>query len=146
MDDSNYQDDDDIVESGSFGKLILRLTVGILMLFHGVPKLMAYLSDPAALDGIKGMLGNLGLPPELFYGVFAGEVLGPVLVIIGLFCRFGGLLIAVNMVFAVVLAHSGELFSLTDRGAYALELQAFFLFGGVALLALGSGRIAVRAD
>lgn len=125
------------------GKLILRLSVGILMLFHGIGKL---LNIEGSLQFIGGMLTSLNLPVEIAYGVFLGEVIAPVLIIIGLFTRLGGLLIAGNMVFAIVLVHTAELFTLTQNGGWALELQGLYLFAGLALLFMGGGKIAVRPD
>ncbi|MEZ5594605.1 MAG: DoxX family protein [Gammaproteobacteria bacterium] len=125
------------------GKLILRLSLGILLLFHGVGKL---LNIDGSLQFIGGMLTNLNLPMEIAYGVFLGEVIAPVLIIIGLFTRLGGLLIAGNMVFAIVLVHTAELFAMTQNGGWALELQGMYLFGGLALLFMGGGKIAVRPD
>ena len=130
--------------SDAFGKLIFRLTLGGLMLFHGLPKLMGY---PASLDWIKGSLTSLGLPDLLAFGVYAGEILAPVLVIIGLFSRIGGLLIAINMVFAILIARMGDLTMINPQtGAWALEIQGFYLFGGLALLFMGSGAFAVKPD
>lgn len=50
------------------------------------------------------------------------------------------------MLFALVLTHRAELFTLTEMGGWALELQAFFLFSGLAILLLGSGRLALKPD
>jgi putative oxidoreductase len=109
---------------------------------HGVSKLL----NPGALDFIGGQLAGHGLPQFIAYGVFLGEVLGPALVIVGLYARVGALLMVVNMVFAIVLVHSGELFMLTQNGGWQLELQGLFLFGALAIVFLGSGRMAVRQD
>ncbi len=126
----------------SLGKLILRLSLGGMMLLHGVPKLM----DPGSLQPIGGKLAELGLPEVLAYGVYAGEILAPVLIIIGLFTRIGGLLIAVNMVIAIILMHMGELMQLNQYGGWALELQGFYLFCGLAIMFMGGGRIAIESD
>ena len=123
-------------------RLLLRLTVGGLMLFHGIAKL----GDGASLNWIGRQLGDLGLPSMLSYGVYVGELVAPLMVLAGVFCRVGGLLIAVTMVFAVLLAHRGELFALNESGGYALELQAFFLLSAVAVALLGGGRFAVKPD
>jgi len=131
-----------LFRNDDLGKLILRLTVGILILMHGVSKLL----NPGALDFIGGQLAGLGLPQFIAYGVFLGEVLGPLLAIIGLYARVGALLMVVSMVFAIVLVHSGELFLLTENGGWQLELQGLFLFGALAIVFLGSGRMAVRPD
>ncbi|NHC11814.1 DoxX family protein [Stutzerimonas degradans] len=119
------------------GKLILRLALGVLMLLHGMSKLVN------GVDGIVGMVTGLGLPAAIAYGVYLGEVIGPLLVIVGLYTRVGALLIAGNMLFALLLAHRAELFTLAPTGGWALELQAMFLFGAVAVLLLGAGRFSV---
>lgn len=87
---------------------------------------------------------GIGLPGYIAYGVFAGEVLGPLLLIAGFYARIGAALIAINMVFALVLAHSDELARLSEQGGWALELQGMFLFAAIALLLMGPGRISVN--
>ncbi|MHB0853251.1 DoxX family protein [Stutzerimonas nitrititolerans] len=119
------------------GKLVLRLSVGMLMLLHGIYKLQN------GVGGIAGMLGSQGLPGFLAYGVYLGEVVGPVLVIIGLYTRVGAVLIIGNMLVALALAHGQELFSLGSMGGWALELQGMFLFGAVAIALLGAGKFSV---
>ncbi|MCC5812627.1 MAG: DoxX family protein [Ectothiorhodospiraceae bacterium] len=120
------------------GKLILRLTLGILMLFHGIPKILG------GVAGIKGMLAGAGLPEFIAYGVYVGEVLAPILIIIGFYARWGALLVVINMIFAIFLAHSHELFALNQHGAWALELQGFFLFTALALMFTGPGGIGLN--
>ena len=122
---------------GDAGRLVLRLTLGILMLMHGIAKL----SGP--IDPIAGMVTQVGLPGVLAYGVYIGEILAPILLIVGVWTRAAAIVVAVNMIFAVVLAHAGEIFKLGDQGGYALELQALFLFMAVAIVLLGAGRFSV---
>ena len=126
----------------NIGKLIVRLSVGCLMLFHGVAKIM----HPASMDFISGMLVSNNLPGVLAYGVYIGEVIAPLMVIVGYQARIGGLLMAINMVFAIFLAHSGEIFSTTQHGGWAIELQMFFLMSSLAVVFLGSGRLAFKQD
>lgn len=120
------------------GKLVLRLTLGILILLHGIHKLLH------GAGGIESMVTAAGLPAFLAYGVFVGEVLAPVLLIIGFYARIGAVLIAINMVVAIVLAHSGDVFTLNQHGAWALELQGMFLFTAVALALMGPGAIGIN--
>lgn len=121
----------------SLGKLVLRVTVGGLLLLHGVHKLLD------GIDPVKQMIAAHGIPDWLAYGVYLGEVVGPILVILGLFSRIGGALIAVNMIVAVLLAGLGHLLALSPMGGYALELEAFYLFGSVAVVLLGAGGFSV---
>jgi putative oxidoreductase len=124
------------------GKLIVRLAVGVLMLFHGMHKVL----NPGSLDSIRKMLVSANLPSFLAYGAYLGEVVGALMVILGVYSRLGGLFIAGNMLFALGLAHRAQIFTLTNTGGWALELQAFFLFAGLAIIFLGSGRLAVKPD
>lgn len=130
-------------QSDALGKLILRLTLGILMLFHGISKVM---SPSGAIGYVTGQLTAAGLPGFLAYGVFVGEVIAPIMIILGIFSRVGGFIVVINMIFAVVLSHSAQLFLLTKTGGWALELQAFYLFTGLVVCFLGSGKMAVKPD
>ena len=126
----------------ALGKLVLRLTLGVLMLFHGVAKLI----NPAYLDYINKQVIEAGLPHYVAFGVYIGEVVAPLMIVLGVFARFGGAIVAINMMFAVVLSHSAQLLTLTKSGGWALELQAFYLLCGIAVALLGSGRLALRPD
>ena len=125
--------------SANLGKLVLRLMLGGLLLFHGVAKLQAV---PV---GIMDRIAAMGFPSALGYLVYVGEVVAPALLILGLWTRVAALLVVINMVVAVLLAHAAQLGDVGDSGGYALELQAFYLFTAVALILLGGGRFGVRA-
>ena len=124
------------------GKLILRSCVGLLMLFHGIAKIM----HPGSLDFIGGMLSANGVPAILAYGVYIGEVVAPLMVVVGYQARIGGLLIVANMAVAILLAHSGDFFGLTEHGGWAIELQMFYLLSALAVVFLGSGKLAFKQD
>jgi len=115
-------------------KLLLRLSLGVLMLFHGIAKIT---DGPA---GIIGLVEKAGLPGALGYGVYIGEVLAPLLLIVGLWSRAAAAVIAINMVFAVFLVHSSELLTLNKSGGWALELQGFYFITALAVMLLGAGR------
>lgn len=120
------------------GKLILRLTLGLLILMHGIAKLVG------GVGGIAGMLQGIGLPTFLAYGAYVGEVLAPIIVLIGWYTRVGAGLIVINMLFAILLAHRQELLDFTPQGGWALELQGFFLFTALALVFTGPGRFSIN--
>jgi uncharacterized membrane protein YphA (DoxX/SURF4 family) len=123
--------------SSDLGKFVLRLTIGILTLLHGVAKISA---GPAS---VLGLIAKSGLPPALGYLVYVGEVLAPLLLIIGLWTRPAAVVVAINMVVAVLLVHAGQLGELTRNGGWALELQGFYFFTAVAVALLGAGRFSV---
>ncbi|MBB1624597.1 DoxX family protein [Achromobacter sp. UMC71] len=130
-----------MIKSDDTGKLILRLTLGILILLHGLFKLTG-----GGVSGIAGMLGQHGLPGFLAYGAYIGEILAPVLIIVGIYTRLGGLIIAINMVVAILLAHTGQISSLTNNGGWALELQGMFLFTALAIAFMGAGRFSLAGN
>ena len=116
---------------------LLRLVLGLLMLLHGISKL------PTPPGFLSDALAKFGLPAVLAYGVYLGEIVGPVLIIIGVWTRVGAFLIAANMLVAVLLAHMGDLFQIAPQGGYKLELQAMYLFTAVALMLTGAGRYSI---
>ena len=116
------------------GKLLLRVTVGLLILFHGVAKVTG------GIGFITSSLAKAGVPEGVGYLVYVGEVVAPLFVILGAWTRPAALVIAGNMVVAVLIAHVNDLFSLSKTGGYALELQAMYLFSAIAIALLGAGR------
>ena len=120
------------------GKLVLRITLGVLILLHGIAKLKGGLAP------IEGMLQAHGLPAFLAYGAYIGEVLAPLMVIVGFHARIGAALMAINMLFAIALAHMGQLSQLNETGGWAIELQAMFLASAVAVALIGPGRFSVN--
>ncbi len=122
------------------GKLILRLTLGILILFHGMDKLVH------GIGPIQEMVTGRGLPGFLAYGVYLGEILGPLLLVAGFHARIGAGLIAINMVIAILLAHTGDLLGLSPHGGWRLELQGMYLFTALSLMLMGPGRFSLNPD
>ncbi|MDD3591469.1 MAG: DoxX family protein [Sulfurovum sp.] len=126
--------------SENIAKLILRVMVGGMMLFHGVQKAVH------GIGFIKGMLKSQGIPEMLSYGVYVGEILAPLFLIIGWRSRVWAAVIALNMVVVLYLAHAGDFLKLGAHGAWAIELQMFYLLSAVAIIFLGSGKYAVIRD
>jgi len=120
------------------GKLILRVTLGVLILLHGIAKLKS------GTDPIGNLLEASGLPVFFQYGVYVGEVLAPLLLISGYYARIGAWLVAVNMLFAIGLAHWSELFVISESGGLALEKQYMFMFSAIALALIGPGRWSIN--
>jgi len=127
-----------LMDNADLGKLILRLTLGGLMLFHGIAKLLN------GIGFIEGELASHGLPTVLAYGVYIGEILAPLMVLLGYQTRIGALLIIFNMLVAIALVHGHQLLALGSNGGWALELQGFFLFTAVAVIFLGPGRYKLK--
>jgi putative oxidoreductase len=120
------------------GRLVLRIALGGLILLHGIAKLRH------GLGPIEEMVVAHGMPSFVAYGVLVGEVVAPLMLLLGVYARIGALLIAINMLFALALVHMGQLAQLNDQGGWALELQGMYLAAAVALALLGPGRYAIN--
>ena len=129
-----------MLNSSDLGKLVLRLTLGILTLLHGVGKII---SGPAP---IVALVTGASLPSAFAYLVYAGEVLAPLLLIIGVWTRVSALAVAVNIVVAVLLVHTGDLARLNEGGGWALELQGFYFFVALAVALLGAGGLSAGGE
>ena len=121
--------------SSDFGKLLLRFMVGGLMFFHGIAKING------GIDFIITKVTQEGFPEFLAYGVYIGEVVAPLLIILGLKTRFASFIVVLTMVFAIYLVHANDLFEITKTGAWAIELQMMYLLSALALMFLGAGKL-----
>lgn len=120
-----------------FGRLLLRLMVGGLMLFHGLHKLIG------GIDGIAGMLAAKGLPGFIAYGVLIGEVLCPILIILGVLTRPAALVLAFTMIVAWLLVGVGKTGSLDATGAWAIESMMYYFIAALVIAFIGAGRYSV---
>jgi putative oxidoreductase len=116
------------------GKLLLRLMLGILILFHGVSKITH------GISGVEAMVNGHGWPTFIAYLVYIGEVVAPIFLIVGLFTRIAGLIVSINMLFAFVLVHSHQFFMINNAGGWQLELQGMYFLTGIIIALLGAGR------
>ncbi|MDR1876001.1 MAG: DoxX family protein [Flavobacteriaceae bacterium] len=121
----------------NLGKLILRISIGGLMLPHGIAKFIH------GHEFIKGMLAKKGLPEFIWLGVPIGEVVAPILIILGVFTRISSLLVAFTMVMTIYLVHEAGAFSITKTGGLSGELNLFYLLTSLALFFLGSGKYSI---
>ena len=121
-------------------KFLLRFTVGFLMLFHGIDKILG------GITGMEGMLVNAGIPAFVAYGVYVGEVLAPLMLIIGFRVRIAAALIIVTMLFAIGLTSADEIFTLTKHGAWAIELKMFYILTSMVIVLQGAGRYSMDGN
>lgn len=119
------------------GKLILRVVLALLILFHGVSKVIG------GIGPITGLVTKVGLPPSLGYLVFVGEVIAPLLMLFGVWTRLAALVVAINMTVAITLVHVPQIFTLNKTGGWALELQGMYLATALAIALLGAGRYSI---
>lgn len=119
------------------GKLVLRVVLAAMLLFHGISKLHN------GIGFVADMLAKAGLPAVIGYGVYIGEVVAPLFILFGLFTRPAALVVAINMIVAVLLVHTSQFFTLNETGGWALELQGMYFFTALAIALFGAGRYSV---
>ncbi|MBM6992587.1 MAG: DoxX family protein [Prevotella sp.] len=128
----------DFLRNNDLGLLVLRLSMGGLMLFHGYHKAVY------GLDAIVGMLGAIGMPSFLAYGALLCEVVAPILIILGVWTRAASAAMVANMIVAILMAHLGTICSVDPMtGGWTAELPALYLLGAAALCFTGGGRYAL---
>lgn len=120
-----------------FGRLILRLNLGFLIILHGIHKLIY------GIGGIEGMVSHAGLPAFFAYGVFIGEIVAPIMLILGVKTRIAALIVLINMIVAILLVHTGQFGMLDNTGGWRLETQSFYFFNALVIFLLGAGKYSI---
>lgn len=119
--------------AAALSSLILRLTLGLLMLSHGIPKLINLINGNMEFGDPIG----IGAPASLILTVFA-EVLCSLLIIIGLWTRLALIPLIITMAVAVFIIHINDSLG-------TMEPALMYLLSYCALFLLGSGRFSVDA-
>ncbi len=119
------------------GKLVLRLTLAGLILFHGIDKVIH------GIAWMSGPLHVLHLPAFVACGVYVGEVAAPLFVAVGIGTRIAALTIAFDMVMAIALEAWRLALTINRVGGWGMELEAFYLMTAVAVALLGPGTLSL---
>jgi putative oxidoreductase len=111
----------------NFALLVLRSGAALMMLTHGVPKLMQFFSgEPIAFASVFGM--SMGL--SLALAVFA-EVICSVFILLGFGTRLATLPLIITMLTAAFYIHASDPFSGKEMSLlYALIFIVLFITGG----------------
>lgn len=128
----------------SITTLIIRLTLGIVILPHGMQKLLGIWGGSgfsATMDAMTGM----GLPAIIVFLVIIGESLGAISLILGIGTRFSALSITIIMI-AALLIHLPNGFFMNWYGTNAGEGFEFHILAiglGISSLLSGGGRFSI---
>ncbi|MGB8704864.1 MAG: DoxX family protein [Gillisia sp.] len=120
-------------ENIHMGLLILRIGIALLMLTHGIPKLLLLLSGDEIhfLDFL-----GLGASVSLALAVFA-EVVCAILLFLGLATRWASIPLIVTMLVAIFKAHGADPFNIK-------ELAVVYLLIFLTLLVAGGGKYSLQ--
>jgi len=120
-----------------YGALSLRLSLGALFLAHGLLKVFVF-----TLPGTVKFFASLGYPASLAYAVVGLEIVGGLLLLMGLFTRTTSVaLIPVLIVALMVHLPNGWLFSAANGG---WEFPALWIVLLIVQALLGPGAFALR--
>ena len=72
-----------------------------------------------------------------------GEIVAPLLLILGIATRPAAWIIVINMIMAIGLAHANDLFVISKSGGWFLEVEGLMLIGALAVALLGAGRFSL---
>ncbi|MEL7450326.1 MAG: DoxX family protein [Pseudomonadota bacterium] len=124
-------------KTAPYAALILRLSLGVLALAHGLLKVFVF--TPA---GTVGFFASLGLPAPLAYATIAIEVIGGAALIAGVATRYVSIaMIPVLLGATAVHSQAGWVFS-NEGGGW--EFPAFWAAALAVQALLGSGAYALR--
>ncbi|TSC96917.1 MAG: putative oxidoreductase [Candidatus Peregrinibacteria bacterium Greene1014_49] len=119
--------------SDSWSLLIVRVTVGGVILVHGLQKL-GVIGD-GNWSGTMGFLTGMGIPSIVAALVILGESVGAASLILGFLSRFCALGIGIIMLGAIMLVHAKNGFS-AGNGGYEMHL---LIIGMCAAIAVAGG-------
>jgi putative oxidoreductase len=123
--------------SDDTAKLVLRVALAVLLLFHGISKVIG------GVGFVSGALTKMGLPASFGYLVYIGEVVAPLMILLGIWTRAAALVVVINMIVAVLLVHTKQFFTMSPTGGWALELQGLYFITAIVVALQGAGRYSV---
>ena len=101
--------------NSDLGALILRITVGGLLMLHGIHKVQVGLEEQ------MGLLAAKGIPTFFMYLVYISEIVAPVLIILGVFTRLSSAAIVGTMLVVLYVAPF-PLMAMGPHGEWAIEI------------------------
>lgn len=125
------------------GLLVLRVILGLSVAAHGAQKLFGWFGG-YGIAGTGGWLESIGIKPGKAAAFFAGagEFFGGLLLAVGLFTPYAGIVVALVLLVAIITVHKGKGFWNTNGGS---EFPLLIIGSSVALALTGAGAYSADA-
>ena len=121
--------------------MFARLGLGVCLFMHGFAKILH------GIGGVKSILTKADLPEIMAYGSYVGEVIAPIMIILGIFSRIGALLVIGTSLTIMYAYHGlGNLLELTNAGGFKAEILYLYIALSLCVIFNGSGKYAIRKD
>ncbi|WP_078381702.1 DoxX family protein [Sutcliffiella halmapala] len=127
----------------SIGLLLIRIVVGLTFMAHGAQKLFGWFGGHG-IQGTGGFFESIGIKPGKPMAAAAGlsEFIGGLLLVVGLFTPFAGIILAGTMIVAIFKVHAANGFWATSGG---YEYNLILLVVAIAFAFMGAGNYAIDA-
>jgi putative oxidoreductase len=125
----------DVKVTARYGLAVLRIVLGIAMAVHGWSKLSG------GVDGVAGFFATLGIPAAglMAWVVTIVELVGGILLIVGFLTQIVGILIALDMLGAILFAFLLRGAAFIENGAITWEKEAVFAAAALCIVLAGPG-------
>jgi putative oxidoreductase len=117
----------------NFAPIPLRIITGIGFMIHGLPKLQD-------IPNTQNSFMNMGLPPELAIIIGLLEFIGGLAILLGVFTRIAAVLLAINMIGAILLV------KLSKGFIDGYELDLLYLAIMISLILTGPGNLSIEKN
>jgi len=124
-----------IEKISAFSPLPIRIMAGVAFILHGMPKFNDLL-------GTQGFFASVGIPADLALLIGLLEVIGGILLIVGLVTRVAAILFAVEMMCAILIVKAGN--SFMGQGGFEVDLLLMSI--SISLAISGPGRLSIERE
>ena len=125
--------------NANYAALLLRVSLGAMFVAHALLKYFVF-----TLPGTAQFFASIGLPPALGYLTFAAELVGGVLLGLGVYARQVALVL-VPILLGATYAHAGNGWTFTNANG-GWEYPAFLAVAAIVQYLIGDGAYALRSS